>query len=251
MPTQTRSQAKQSQRGDRVDQYSVMFPAFVTAPVPLAILDELIDEAWEGACGLTDNYEDPPGGCLCIITTEDLGSIGHGSRKPMQPFESPFLGMTDDEVRTWFLEHQHPGFSYFTFAVLDKDTVKNKTCRIGYRDVNAEEDNKMVITDFYASIYIQIPLDVVVISWFEEVRNHELVLGPGKAYTRKHIEEEKQEVADRPGQAPGSFANRMTYSIFLLQTGVGLSLPSHINGLYLNSKAEHFGVSNSSLGSHC
>lgn len=118
----------------------------------------------------------------------------------MQPFESPFLGMTDDEVRTWFLEHQHPGFSYFTFAVLDNDTAKNKTCRIGYRDINAEEGHKMVITDFYASIYIQIPLDVVVISWFEEVQNHELVLGPGKAYTRKHIEEEKQEVADRVKQ---------------------------------------------------
>jgi hypothetical protein len=115
----------------------------------------------------------------------------------MQPFESPFLGMTDDEVRTWFNEHPHPNFTSFTFAVLDNDTAKNKTCRIGYRDINAEEGHKMVTTDFYASIYIQMPLDVVVISWFEEVRNHELVPGPGKAYTRKHIEEEKQEVADR------------------------------------------------------
>jgi hypothetical protein len=193
-----------------------MFPAFVTAPVPLRvcifmaiflknilwlncpqILDELIDEAWEGASSVLSGDDPSPAGCICVVTTEDLDSIEHGSRKPMQPFESPFLGMTDDEVRTWFNEHRHPNFASGTFTVLDKDTAKYKTCRIGYTDIDAEEGNKMITTDFYASIYIQIPLDVVVISWFEEVRNHEIRLGPGKAYTRKHIEEEEREVAER------------------------------------------------------
>jgi hypothetical protein len=118
----------------------------------------------------------------------------------MQPFESPFLGMMDDEVRTWFNEHRHPNFASGTFTVLDKDTAKKKTCRIGYTDINAEEGNKMLITDFYANIYIRIPLEIVTISWFEEVRGYELKPGPGKAYTRKHIEEEKREIAERVEQ---------------------------------------------------
>jgi hypothetical protein len=65
----------------------------------------------------------------------------------MQPFESPFLGMTDNEVRTWFNEHQHHNFTCEAFSVLDKDTKKNKTCRIRYADTDVEEGNKMVTTD--------------------------------------------------------------------------------------------------------
>jgi hypothetical protein len=51
-----------------------------------------------------------PGDSLCIIETTDLDSIEHGSREPMQPFESPFLGMTDDQVRAWLKAHRRPDF---------------------------------------------------------------------------------------------------------------------------------------------
>lgn len=37
---------------------------------------------------------------------------------------------------------RHPNFASGTFAVLDKDTVKNKTCRIGYTNIDAEDGNK-------------------------------------------------------------------------------------------------------------
>lgn len=85
-----------------------------------------------------------PGDCPYILDTEDLDSVTYGSRKPMQPFESPFLGMTDDEVRTWMSEHRNPNFVESTFAVLDGDTARNKTCRIGVTDVVLEDVDKVI-----------------------------------------------------------------------------------------------------------
>lgn len=91
-------------------------------------------------------------------------------------------------------------FACGTFAVLDKDTAKNKTCRIGYTDIDAEEGNKIITTDFYASLYIRIPLEAVTISWFEQVEAIELEIGPSRVYTRKHIEKGKRKVTDRVAQ---------------------------------------------------
>jgi hypothetical protein len=93
----------------------------------------------------------------------------HGSRIPMQPFKSPFLGMTDDQVRSWMNEHPHPNFARLTFAVLDEDTVKNKTCRIGYTQTEDEDDDKLVTTDFYACMTIRLAVEMVTISWCEQV----------------------------------------------------------------------------------
>lgn len=103
--------------------------------------------------------------------------------------------MTDDEVYTWFNEHQHPNFAGVTFQFLDSGTAKNKTCRIRNTNINAMHDNKITTTGFYASIHISIPLEAATISWFEQVE-----LEPSKAYTRKHIEEEKRMAAKRAGQ---------------------------------------------------
>ncbi|OBT69199.1 hypothetical protein VE03_01939 [Pseudogymnoascus sp. 23342-1-I1] len=178
MPPWTRSQTQQSKREDGVDKCGMM-PAFVTGPVSSSVFDELIDESWKGAYDLTYNQV-TPSRCLCILTTENLGSIKYGSRRPMQPFESPFLSMTDDEVRNWFNEHRHPNFDCTTFAVLDKDTAKNKTSRIGNIDVNEEAGDKMITTDFYASIYIRIPLEAFIYRWAEEVESIELRVGPSK-----------------------------------------------------------------------
>lgn len=65
----------------------------------------------------------------------------------MQPFESPFFGMTDYEVRTWFNEHRHLNFACGTFAVVN-NTAKNMTCRIGYTEIDAEERNKMITIEY-------------------------------------------------------------------------------------------------------
>ena len=59
----------------------------------------------------------------CILKTTDLDSITHGSRKPMRPFESPFLSKSDDEIRTWMKENKHPNFGELTFTILDEDFI--------------------------------------------------------------------------------------------------------------------------------
>ncbi|KFY64990.1 hypothetical protein V497_01540 [Pseudogymnoascus sp. VKM F-4516 (FW-969)] len=170
---------------DTVERCATMYPAFVTAPLPTKVLDELIEEAKNGLCGMMMDDRGVPGECLCILDTEDLDSVTHGSRKPMQPFESPFLGMTDDEVRSWMSEHRHPNFAESTFAVLDGDTAKNKTCRIGVTDIVQYDVDRMITTDFYGSMYVMVPVEAATVSWF----NHEeFYLGSGKVLNREYID---------------------------------------------------------------
>lgn len=84
-------------------------------------------------------------------------------------------------------DHQHPSFAYSTFAVLDEDTTKNKTCRIGSTSDNTEEGDKMLTTDFFASMYFRVPVEMATRSWCEEVWGY-----AGKVFDRKCIEESKR-----------------------------------------------------------
>ncbi|KFY92056.1 hypothetical protein V500_04340 [Pseudogymnoascus sp. VKM F-4518 (FW-2643)] len=174
---------------DRVEEYARMFPVFITAPVPLEILDELIEESQKGLNDLvggppTGNKEGPPMDSLCFLDTMDLNSVEHGSRKPMQPFESPFIGWTDDECRSWMNEHRHPYFAEYTFVVLDKDTVKNKTCRVGYTYVNEPMGDKMKITDFYTCLHSMPALEVGTACW-----DWDELVGTDEVYNREKVEE--------------------------------------------------------------
>jgi hypothetical protein len=106
----------------------------------------------------------------------------------MRAFESPFLGKSDDDIRAWLEGHKHPNFGELTFTILDEDTIKNKTCRVGYTG----DDDRMLLTDFYANIYIRVPMEVVTMSWDEE----ELV-GTGKIFNRKYVENGLKETSDQ------------------------------------------------------
>jgi hypothetical protein len=119
------------------------------------------------------------GASSCILETTDLDSITHGSRKPMRAFKSPFLGKSDDEIRTWIKEHKHPNFAQLTFTILDEDTIKNKTCRVGY----ILGDNRMLLADFYGNMYIRVPIEMVTLSWDEEE-----YVGTGKVFDQRYIE---------------------------------------------------------------
>ena len=134
-----------------------------------------------------------PGESLCILDTENLDSVTRGSRAPMQPFESPFIGMTDDEVRSWANEHRNPNFAECTFLVLNGDTAKNKTCRIGATDVVTEDSGKMITTDFYSSMSTMMPIEAVTLSWCE---NEEFYLGTGKVLNREYLETQLRVVVE-------------------------------------------------------
>lgn len=132
------------------------------------------------------------GASPCILQTTDLDSIAHGSRKPMPDFESPFLGMTDDEVRDWMLKHQHPpDFAQSTFTILDQNTVERRISRIGYAG-EIDPDDRMLWADFFADLYVRVPIEMGTTGWDTE----ELV-GTGEVFNRKVIEEQKAEVHKR------------------------------------------------------
>lgn len=127
------------------------------------------------------------GASPCILETTDLDSIAHGSRKPTQAFESPFHGKSEDEIRAWVKEHEHPNFAQTTFTILDEDTIKNKTCRVGY----TLGDDRMLLTDFYANMYVRVPVEMATVSWDEEE-----FVGTGKVFSRKYIENGLKETTD-------------------------------------------------------
>lgn len=147
------------------------------------ILDELLVESKKGTCAMLGNDEGIPGECICILDTTDLNSVVHGSRTPMQPFESPFIGWTDDECRSWINEHRHLYFAEYNFIVLDKDTAKNKTCCVGYTYVNEPMGDKMLITDFYTCMHSMPAIEVGTLLWDETE-----LLGTGEVDNRAKFE---------------------------------------------------------------
>ena len=106
----------------------------------------------------------------------------------MQPFESQFIGKSDEEIRAGMKKHKHPDFAEATFTILDKDTVKNKTCRVGY----TFGDDRMLLSDFYGNVNIRVPIEMGTLSWEEE----ELV-GTEKVFNRKYIQNGFRETTRR------------------------------------------------------
>lgn len=148
-------------------------------------LNELIEESKNGLYGLIGEDEGIPGHCLCILDTMDLNSVVHGSRTPMPPFESPFIGWTDEDCRSWINEHRHPYFAEYTFVVLDNDTAKNKTCRVGYTYVNEPKGDQMLIIDFYTCMPA---LEVGTVTW-ESID----LIGTDEVDNREKFEEGRRE----------------------------------------------------------
>jgi hypothetical protein len=64
------------------------FAVFFFPNTSLQILDEFIDEAYEGWFSMVPDGD--VGASTCILETTDLDSIAHGSRKPMRAFKSLF-----------------------------------------------------------------------------------------------------------------------------------------------------------------
>lgn len=125
------------------------------------------------------------GSMPCILETTDLDSIRHGSRPEMKAFESPFLGFTDSQVRQWLKDHPHENFAECTYAIMDEDTIANKTLRVGCLTTNIRgiEDERTLLVDFFGHMVCRVPLEVHTVSWFEEGR-----VGTDKIYDRKYVE---------------------------------------------------------------
>ncbi|KAF5330639.1 hypothetical protein D9619_006023 [Psilocybe cf. subviscida] len=69
-----------------------------------------------------------------LITTKDLSSIRCGLSLPVQPFTSPFIDHSLEEVTAWFTSNitqpQLPGYHPYIFLVFDKDSAREEVCTI-------------------------------------------------------------------------------------------------------------------------
>lgn len=68
--------------------------------------------------------------------------------------------------------------------VLDNDTVKNKTCRVGYTYINEPMGDKMKITDFYTCLHSMPALEVGNACW-----DWDEFVGTDEVYNREKFEE--------------------------------------------------------------
>lgn len=69
---------------------------------------------------------------IVIIDTENLSNITKGSSTPVEPFTSPFLGKTVEEVSSWFdsniTQPERTGYMHNCFLILDAQSVDDETC---------------------------------------------------------------------------------------------------------------------------
>lgn len=145
----------------------------------IQILDEFVDESYQGCLKL--GAGDSVGGAPCILASKDLDAVAHGSRKPMQAFESPFVGMSKEEVRDFFVKNvaPHSAFTSYAFAIMDEDSAEKKTCVVAVDD----KPLKWIRTDFFASMYNMVPLEMATMS-IEETE----FMGTDKVFDREEVE---------------------------------------------------------------
>jgi hypothetical protein len=82
------------------------------------------------------------------------------------------------------LKNRHPNFAQLTFTVLDQNTIDRKICRIRYVDED-EPDYRMLWAEFWADLYVRLPIELCTISWDEEA-----LVGTEKVFNRKTLKEE-------------------------------------------------------------
>jgi hypothetical protein len=71
---------------------------------------------------------------LALITSKDLSSIHRGLSSPVQPFTSPFIGMSVDEVTEWFktnvAQPELPGYNIEIFIIFNDESVMDEVCTV-------------------------------------------------------------------------------------------------------------------------
>lgn len=125
------------------------------------------------------------GAFACILQTDDLASVTHASRSPMQAFDSPFLGWTETQVRQWMKANRNDDFASSSFAIMDEETITKKILRVGcmLEDEDDNDDKRMLLVDFFGHMYCRVPLEMATVSWLDEER-----VGTDRVFDRKYVE---------------------------------------------------------------
>lgn len=71
---------------------------------------------------------------MVIMTSEDISTIPHLLTQPIQPFQSPFIGKTIEELAAWYhrniIQPAVPGFWRGSFIVIDEDALEEQICTV-------------------------------------------------------------------------------------------------------------------------
>ena len=101
-------------------------------------------------------------GALFIMQSNHIVAR-HGSRPPIQPFESPCLGNSVEDIYGSFKRGVVPQeyFTEHTFAVVDDQTASDKTILVAS---DAEGSLQTVRTDFWSSLHAMVPFEMKTIT---------------------------------------------------------------------------------------
>jgi hypothetical protein len=98
---------------------------------------------------------------LVLMTSKDLTSIHRGLSSPVQPFTSPFIGMSVDEVTAWYdtniSQHEVVGYLKRTFIVLEQEAVDDEICIIV---CTSEQPNGRLRCDFTLALQTICAIDM-------------------------------------------------------------------------------------------
>jgi len=94
---------------------------------------------------------------LCFVTTKDTSKLEKGSRPPMDPFESPFLGTDIESINDFVKTHcRGTELSHENFTVLDNKTIEDKTCVLASNSTGLQT----VRSDLRSILYTLVPIEM-------------------------------------------------------------------------------------------
>ncbi|KAH9478231.1 hypothetical protein JR316_0008684 [Psilocybe cubensis] len=112
-------------------------PIFCTVDIPTSELDIFLNITEEYKFGTPQVFQS--GGFdisnwMVIMTSEDVSEIPHSLTQPIQPFRSPFLGKSIEEIAAWYdaniIQPKVPGFYSGAFIVMDEDALQQQICAV-------------------------------------------------------------------------------------------------------------------------
>ncbi|KAI0108117.1 hypothetical protein F4814DRAFT_441678 [Daldinia grandis] len=156
-----------------------VFPVYCTGKVPTPVVEKLLYYSNFGGNNLASNSNP----CLAIITMADE-MPSRASTPPFQPFISPFLGLSVEDI-----SRQLNGATYF--AILDERSPEDETVILGeHRDGKVET----VRVTFYSAQSLLTSLYIGTLGFFEI---QHIAAKEGGVY-----KQEKHEGKKKGGSAP-------------------------------------------------
>ncbi|KAF5330640.1 hypothetical protein D9619_006020 [Psilocybe cf. subviscida] len=117
--------------------YQTRYAIFCTTEVPISTVESFLEITEEYQMGLPELFEDDPMDTtdwLALVTSRDLSAIHHGLSSPVQPFTSPFVGMSVDELTEWFeantAQPEPLGCNRDVFIILNDESITDGVCTV-------------------------------------------------------------------------------------------------------------------------